>query len=57
MEFQIIRHVDDTERICIPRDMRRFFHLTAKSRIIVEATADGILLRIQPPHSFAAPKR
>lgn len=45
MDFQILRNVDRIGRICLPRDVRRYFHMSGDTPVYVEATPEGILLR------------
>lgn len=47
MKLEIVRHIDDLGRICIPKDFRIFFGITPKTDILIEETENGIVLRLR----------
>ena len=47
MEIQMIRYVDRIGRICLPRDVRRFFRMSGQTPVYVEVAPEGILLRLK----------
>ena len=49
MKFEVVRYIDKLGRICIPIDVRRAMGVTEQSAIIIEVTADGVLLRKKEP--------
>ena len=56
MKFSVVRHTDKLGRICIPMDFRKSFGISEDTKIIIEETNDGIILKVVNDHIVKSKK-
>ena len=56
MKFSVVRHIDKLGRICIPMDFRKSFGISEDTKIIIEETNDGIILKVVNDHIVKSKK-
>ena len=56
MKFSVVRHIDKLGRICIPMDFRKSFGISEDTKITIEETKDGIILKVVNDHIVKSKK-